>query len=123
MSVAEFHHNFKAVTGSSPLQYLKSVRLHKARMLILHDGLGAALPADRVGYGSAPQFSREFRRFFGNRPMDESKRIRESFGAPLAEVTGAAARERTNFQHAGLANNGAGIWSEIVRTTNLKPRE
>jgi AraC-like DNA-binding protein len=75
MSVSAFHHNFKAVTGSSPLQYLKSVRLHKARMLILHDGLGAALAADRVGYESASQFSREFKRFFGNRPKEESKRI------------------------------------------------
>jgi AraC-like DNA-binding protein len=85
MSVSSFHHHFKAVTASSPLQYLKSVRLHKARMLIFHDGLGAALAADRVGYESASQFSREFKRFFGNRPMAESKRIRESFGGPVAE--------------------------------------
>ena len=90
MSVSAFHHNFKAVTASSPLQYLKSVRLHKARMLIFHDGLGAALAADRVGYESASQFSREFKRFFGNRPMEESKRIRESFGGPVAEVAGGA---------------------------------
>jgi AraC-like DNA-binding protein len=106
MSVSAFHHNFKAVTASSPLQYLKSVRLHKARMLILHDGLGAALAADRVGYESVSQFSREFKRFFGNRPMEESKRIRESFGEPVAEVAGGANRRHTNFQHAGLASNG-----------------
>jgi AraC-like DNA-binding protein len=81
MSVSAFHHNFKAVTASSPLQYLKSVRLHKARMLILHDGLGAAMAADRVGYESASQFSREFKRYFGNRPMEESKRVREILGA------------------------------------------
>jgi AraC-like DNA-binding protein len=90
MSVSAFHHNFKAVTASSPVQYLKSVRLHKARLLILHDGLGAALAADRVGYESASQFSREFKRFFGNRPMEESKRIRESSGAPVAQVAGGA---------------------------------
>lgn len=79
MSVSAFHHNFKAVTASSPLQYLKSVRLHKARLLIMHEGLGAAIAADRVGYESASQFSREFKRFFGNRPMEESKRVRETF--------------------------------------------
>ena len=89
MSVSAFHHNFKAVTASSPLQYLKSVRLHKARMLILHDGLGAAIAADRVGYESASQFSREFKRFFGNRPTEESKRVREIFG--VAAPTGAHA--------------------------------
>jgi AraC-like DNA-binding protein len=85
MSVSAFHHNFKAVTASSPLQYLKSVRLHKARMLIMHDGLGAAIAADRVGYESASQFSREFKRFFGNRPMEESKRVREIFGVAAPE--------------------------------------
>jgi AraC-like DNA-binding protein len=85
MSVSAFHHNFKAVTASSPLQYLKSVRLHKARMLIMHDGLGAAIAADRVGYESASQFSREFKRFFGNPPTEESKRVREVFGVPAPE--------------------------------------
>ena len=85
MSVSAFHHNFKAVTASSPLQYLKSVRLHKARMLMMHDGLGAATAADRVGYESASQFSREFKRFFGSRPMEESKRLQEVFGAPPPE--------------------------------------
>jgi len=97
MSTSAFHHNFKAVTASSPLQYLKSVRLHKARMLILHDGLGAALAAGRVGYESASQFSREFKRFFGNRPTEESKRIREMFGAPVAEVAGGANRKHNDF--------------------------
>jgi AraC-like DNA-binding protein len=67
--------------ASSPLQYLKSVRLHKARMLSLNDGLGAALAADRVGYESASQFSREFKRFWGDCPREDSKRIRENFAA------------------------------------------
>lgn len=39
MSVSAFHHNFKAVTNTSPLQYVKSYRLHKARLLMVHDGL------------------------------------------------------------------------------------
>ena len=68
MSVSAFHHHFKAVTSTSPLQYFKTVRLHKARMLILHDGIGAAVAADRVGYESASQFSREFKRLFGHSP-------------------------------------------------------
>ena len=68
MSISAIHHQFKEVTSTSPLQYLKAVRLHKARMLILHDGLGAAVAADRVGYESASQFSREFKRMFGQSP-------------------------------------------------------
>ena len=66
----------KAVTAASPVQYLKAVRLHKARMLILHDGVGAAVAADRVGYQSASQFSREFKRFFGRSPIEDSRRAR-----------------------------------------------
>jgi AraC-like DNA-binding protein len=78
MSISAFHHHFKAVTSTSPLQYLKAVRLHKARMLILHDGLGAAVAADRVGYESASQFSREFKRLFGHNPTERGSRMSQS---------------------------------------------
>lgn len=76
MSVSAFHHNFKSVTSTSPLQYLKSYRLHKARMLILHDGLKASAAAVRVGYESASQFSREFKRYFGVTPGEDVARMR-----------------------------------------------
>jgi AraC-like DNA-binding protein len=74
MSLSAFHQHFKAVTSSPPLQYVKAVRLHKARLLIVHDRLGAAAAAYRVGYESASQFSREFKRFFGRTPLEESRR-------------------------------------------------
>lgn len=77
MSVSAFHHNFKAVTATSPLQYIKSFRLHKARMMMLHDGLKASTAAIRVGYESASQFSREYKRFFGNTPSEQMTRYRE----------------------------------------------
>ena len=48
MSVSAFHHNFKSVTSTSPLQYLKNYRLHKARMMII-DGMKASAAAMRVG--------------------------------------------------------------------------
>ncbi|TNV18872.1 AraC family transcriptional regulator [Buttiauxella sp. B2] len=76
MSVSAFHHNFKSVTSTSPLQYLKSYRLHKARMLILHDGMKASTAAIRVGYESASQFSREFKRYFGVTPGEDAARMR-----------------------------------------------
>lgn len=80
MSLSAFHHTFKAVTATSPLQYIKSVRLHKARMLMVHDGLGAAVAAGRVGYESASQFSREFKRYFGNAPTEEALHVRKMLG-------------------------------------------
>ncbi len=76
MSVSAFHHNFKSVTSTSPLQYLKSYRLHKARLLMLHDGMKASAAAIHVGYESASQFSREFKRYFGVTPGEDSARIR-----------------------------------------------
>lgn len=80
MSVSAFHHNFKSVTAASPLQYLKNVRLHKARMLIVQEGIGASAAALRVGYESHSQFSREFKRFFGATPTAEADRIRNTLG-------------------------------------------
>jgi AraC-like DNA-binding protein len=72
MSVSVFHHHFKLVTASSPLQYLKRIRLDRARMLMLHDGYNASTAAHAVGYESPSQFSREFKRLFGATPGEEA---------------------------------------------------
>ncbi|WP_206026381.1 AraC family transcriptional regulator [Roseimicrobium sp. ORNL1] len=76
MSVSTFHAHFKAVTSSSPLQYVKNVKLHKARMLMVHEGASAGAAAEEVGYESVSQFSREFKRLFGNGPAAEAKQWR-----------------------------------------------
>jgi AraC-like DNA-binding protein len=86
MSISAFHHNFKAVTSTSPLQYLKTYRLHKARMMIMYDGLKASSAALCVGYESASQFSREFKRYFGVTPSDEMARAREGHSMTLADT-------------------------------------
>ncbi|WP_010626800.1 AraC family transcriptional regulator [Halomonas sp. KM-1] len=78
MSTAAFHVHFKAVTQTSPLQYIKSTRLHQARMMMIRDGLPAAAAAARVGYESASQFSREFKRFFGRPPGEEVREMKAS---------------------------------------------
>ena len=68
MSSFTFHSSFKAVTGTSPLQYIKNVRLHKARTFMIQDGLNANLTAMQVGYESPSQFNREYKRLFGVTP-------------------------------------------------------
>jgi AraC-like DNA-binding protein len=78
MSISTFHAHFKAVTASSPLQYVKSVRLHKARMLMVHDGANAGTAALQVGYESASQFSREFKRLFGDGPAAVASQLRRT---------------------------------------------
>ncbi len=76
MSSSAFHRAFKEVTSDSPLQYLKKIRLCKARDFILQDGMKAYVAADRVGYESASQFSREFKRYFGQSPAEMVREIR-----------------------------------------------
>ncbi|MFT4112010.1 AraC family transcriptional regulator [Silvibacterium sp.] len=78
MSISALHHHFKAMTGTSPLQYLKAVRLHKARMMMVQDSLSAVTASERVGYQSASQFSREFKRLFGSSPVEEVQRMRDA---------------------------------------------
>ena len=78
MSVAAFHTRFKAITSSSPLQYLKNIRLNKALMLMLNEGSNASSAATLVGYESASQFSREFKRLFGDSPAAVATHFRRN---------------------------------------------
>jgi len=84
MSVSSFHTHFKAVTSSSPLQYIKSIRLNRARDLIALQGLTNSLAANRVGYESVSQFSREFKTYFGYTP----KSARLYYPMPHSEAGG-----------------------------------
>jgi AraC-like DNA-binding protein len=68
MSASTFHARFKSVTGVAPLHYQKLIRLHKARDLMVNSGTTAQSAAMQVGYESASQFSREFRKVFGDSP-------------------------------------------------------
>ncbi|GGB93485.1 AraC family transcriptional regulator [Pseudoduganella buxea] len=78
MSVPAFHSHFKAVTLTTPIQYLKTTRLHKARLLMVQDGVSAATASHLVGYESPSQFSREFKRFFGRTPANEAAEMRNA---------------------------------------------
>ncbi len=69
MSPSAFHKAFKEVTSSSPIQYLKKIRLDKARSLLMKHGIRVNEVATEVGYESATQFSREFKRYFGKTPV------------------------------------------------------
>lgn len=82
MSVPSFHSHFKAITRVSPMQYVKSTRLHQARLLMVRQGLSADTASHAVGYTSASQFSREFKRLFGLSPAAETRRMRHSFALP-----------------------------------------
>lgn len=78
MSVSGFHHHFRALTAMSPLQFQKHLRLQEARRLMLGEGLDAASAGYRVGYVNPSHFTREYKRLFGEPPMRDVGRLRET---------------------------------------------
>lgn len=85
MSPSSLHAHFRAVTAMTPLQFQKQLRLQDARSLMLVENLDVATAAFRVGYESVSQFSREYRRHFGEPPARDIARLRRS--PRLAVVT------------------------------------
>jgi AraC-like DNA-binding protein len=82
MSVPTRHPHFKTVTGTTPIQHLKSIRLRQARLLMVRNDRRAAIAASEAGYESASQFGREFKRLFGLSPAQEARRMRSGFALP-----------------------------------------
>jgi AraC-like DNA-binding protein len=76
MSPSTFRQHFRALTGVSPLQYQKQLRLQEARQLMLNEKLDAGSAAVRVGYESPSQFSREYSRLFGAPPLRDVSHMR-----------------------------------------------
>lgn len=71
MSRAVFHRKFKHATSMSPIQFVKSMRLNTAAMNIA-GGATVNKAAMDVGYVSPSQFSREFKRMYGQSPRQWS---------------------------------------------------
>ncbi|MFI8685975.1 AraC family transcriptional regulator N-terminal domain-containing protein [Rossellomorea sp. NPDC077527] len=71
MSRAVFHRKFKQATTMSPIQFAKSMRLNSAAMKIA-TGMKVNEAAFEVGYVSSSQFSREFKRMYGQSPKQWS---------------------------------------------------
>jgi AraC-like DNA-binding protein len=78
MSQATFHRQFKSVTGMTPLQYQKQLRLHEARRLMIFGNAMVESAALEVGYASVSQFSREYARMFGTSPRRDVSTWRRS---------------------------------------------
>jgi len=76
MGVSTLHHQFRALTSMSPLQYQKMLRLQTARERMLMDGLDATTAAYEVGYESISQFSREYSRCFGLPPIRDIRALK-----------------------------------------------
>jgi len=75
MSPSTFRQHFRAITGTSPLQYQKTLRLQEARQLMLSQDIHAGNACALVGSESPSQFSREYSRMFGAPPQQDVKRV------------------------------------------------
>ena len=76
MSASAFYRNFQAVTAMSPIQFQKQIRLQEARLLLATHPNDVTGVGFKVGYESASQFSREYRRHFGTAPSQDALSLR-----------------------------------------------
>nr|WP_296070691.1 AraC family transcriptional regulator [uncultured Actinoplanes sp.] len=86
MSVTSFHRHFRAITTMTPLQFQKVIRLQEARARLMAEPGDVAGVGFAVGYESASQFSREYRRYFGLPPGQDAARLARLSPQRLAGV-------------------------------------
>lgn len=77
MSVSLFHQKFKNAVGMGPLQCQKRLRLTEARRLMLDENKNVTEAAMDVGYESVSQFTREYRKMFGQAPKEDLLKLRK----------------------------------------------
>jgi AraC-like DNA-binding protein len=118
MGMSTLHHHFRALTAMSPLQYQKQLRLVAARERMLVAGIDAASAAFEVGYESASQFNREYKRFFGQPPMRDIKVRR--LAAPQCSATnnhaelGVSSRKSEEESRRECKERGLSVWKYFL---------
>lgn len=95
MSATSFHRHFRAITWDTPLFYRRRIRLLDARRQIV-SGARVTDAAFAVGYGSASQFSREYKRVFGTAPASDRPAAHNASTPPL--IAALIAPELLNVQ-------------------------
>jgi transcriptional regulator GlxA family with amidase domain len=78
MAPSTFHRRFKEITGMSPVQFQKRMRLHEAQRLMLTDNLDALSASISVGYENISHFTREYKRLFGDPPRKNIMLLRNN---------------------------------------------
>ncbi|MEQ1505227.1 MAG: AraC family transcriptional regulator [Myxococcota bacterium] len=84
MSASHFAHRFREAVSTTPMQYLKHVRMDRARTLLLAHGLRPSEIAPLVGYASLSHFTRDFKRQFGVAPGAYARTFETAAAAPVA---------------------------------------
>jgi AraC-like DNA-binding protein len=87
MSQTSFCRHFSRITGMSPLQFQKRLRLYEAQRLMLTEDKSAETVAYEVGYESPTQFNREYKRHFGEPPHRDIAKLL-AVGPAIGDETG-----------------------------------
>jgi AraC-like DNA-binding protein len=84
MSISRFHRQFKAATGTSPIDWLKRERINQAKKRLLETDDSIAAIADQIGYYDQFYFSRDFKRMAGLNPTEyrQRERLQKKFARP-----------------------------------------
>lgn len=69
LAPSTLHKHFRSVTSLSPIQYQKMLRLCEANRMLKSREARIGDIAELLGYKSATQFSREYKRFYGVPPV------------------------------------------------------
>ena len=88
LSRCHFCHLFKSETDSSPAQYLKSLRLRKAKELLESTFLNFKQIKCRVGVKDESHFARSFKKAFGTAPAQYRARYFNTRVIETALLTG-----------------------------------
>lgn len=78
LSVSRFHHMFREKTGKPPGQYIRDLRLARARQLLIANDLPVKNVAQLTGYDDVFHFSRIFKKYCGTSPAIFREQIRRS---------------------------------------------
>jgi AraC-like DNA-binding protein len=92
LSPSAFAHLFRDVSGMSPYQFIKSVRLDRARELLVASELNVSEVARSVGYSSLSHFINEFKRHFGVTPRAYADTQRDVVPMRMDVATGRPAQ-------------------------------
>jgi AraC-like DNA-binding protein len=90
LSPSAFAHLFRDITGMSPYQFIKSVRMDRARELLVDGEMNVGAIARTVGYSSLSHFVNEFKRHFGVTPRTYADSQRDVVPLRMDVSTGRA---------------------------------
>jgi len=92
LSASRCHYLFKANLGVSPIQYLRTIRLEKARGLLEATFLSVKQIMHVVGINDGSHFGRDFKHAYGLTPGEHRKTAKHSVSR---EITGPAPSVKT----------------------------